>query len=101
MVTVIALLEASPGHETKVESELRSFVLDTSCEEGVSSYFISRDPQNRERLAVYERYTDASARDAHFASAHLRAALGRLEPLLAEAPTVLFLDEIAAWRERE
>jgi quinol monooxygenase YgiN len=97
MVIALALLSARPGHENDVESELRSLLAATSREDGVRGYSIARDPENRGRFVVYECYADASARAEHFASPHLRAALERLEPaLLAEAPVVRFLDEIAS-----
>lgn len=97
MVTVLALLTARPGHEKDVELELRRLLQDTSREAGVKSYFVARDPATSTSFVVYERYLDVAARDAHFASPHLRAALSRLEPrLLAAAPVVRFLDEVEA-----
>ena len=99
MNIVLATLSAHAAHRTDVETVLRRLLSATAREPGARGYFVSHDPLVPGRFTVYERYSDATARDAHFESQHLREALAQLEPWLSQAPLVTFLDEVAAFSE--
>ena len=71
----------------------------TAREPGALVYDLLRDEEHPDTVVVYERYRDAAAKKDHLASEHLRQALDRAAPLLAEPPSLRHLATAAFIRQ--
>jgi quinol monooxygenase YgiN len=81
---VIAQYRVRAGEEDKVAAALREMVAPTRAEPGNLDYQVFRDPADRSLFAVFEKYADAAAFDAHRASGHFATWLaGQALPALA------------------
>ncbi|MBK9614219.1 MAG: antibiotic biosynthesis monooxygenase [Uliginosibacterium sp.] len=79
MTVITAVLEAHPGREAELETELRKLVAQVAQEPGALEYTLHRAPDHASRFYFYERYRDQAAVDAHWATPLLQT-LPRLRP---------------------
>ncbi|WP_322041254.1 putative quinol monooxygenase [Burkholderia diffusa] len=72
-VTVIAFPVAPPGKEGELAAQFEVLVPATRAEPGCVTFTVHRHPQIANRFAVYEKFCDQAAFDAHLQYAHTRA----------------------------
>jgi quinol monooxygenase YgiN len=75
-VTVIAFLIAPPGKEHELAVQFEELVPATLAEPGCLAYVVHRHPQISNRFAVYEKFRDRAAFDAHLDYGHTQAFTG-------------------------
>jgi quinol monooxygenase YgiN len=82
---VVAQYRVRAGDEARVANALRNMVAPSRAEPGNVDYQVFRDPKDPSRFAVFERYTDESAFEAHLASPHFGTWLkGQVLPSLTD-----------------
>ncbi len=96
MIAVLAILHARPEHAAETEERLRGLASLTRQEPGAVEYWVHR--QGQHDFAVYEKYVDQEACDAHFATRYVTDFLTRADTLLAEPPTVQFCAEVTGFQ---
>ncbi len=69
---VIAYWTAKEGEEEAVAAALAKLTEPSRAEPGNLAYVVHRDPEDRRRFVMYERYVDVAAYEAHAASEHFR-----------------------------
>jgi len=95
MLAVVATLEAKEGKEAELEAVMRELAGAVQAHEpGCRLYALHRAKAPR-TYVMLERYVDPAALAAHSQSAHFRGAMGKLLPLLAGAPRIEMLEEVA------
>ncbi len=94
-VTVVARLKAQPGKEDEMGALLSGLVAPTRQEEGCLNYDLHRSAGDPALFLFHENWRSRPDLDRHLASAHLRAALARVEPILAEPPQIEIWSRIA------
>ena len=87
-VEVIASLRAKPGKEEQVEAVLAEVATPSREEEGCIEYGFYRDRADATRVLAFEIWANQDALDFHFETEHFKAAIGKLEGLLAEEPVI-------------
>lgn len=65
-------LEAVPGREQELETQLRALLIPTRNEPGCVAYELHRDPENHGKFMFYERFENQAALDAHLNSPHFK-----------------------------
>ncbi len=83
---VVLRLTAKPDKVQELKSVLVELVAPTRKEPGCLSYEIFQNNTDPCDFAFIEEWRDAAAIDAHWASAHVQAALAKGVPLLAGPP---------------
>ena len=82
IITVVAVIKAKPGAESRVEQALRDLIPPTRAERGCINYdlHVSRDDPGR--FIFLENWSTQADLDRHLASEHIAAAVeGVLGPL--------------------
>ena len=69
---VIARWRAKAGEEEAVARLFGEIVPLSRAEEGMVAYQVHRDPADARVFAIYERYRDSAAYEAHLESEHMR-----------------------------
>jgi quinol monooxygenase YgiN len=69
---VIARWTAKEGEEDAVAAALAALTEPSRAEPGNLAYVVHRDPADRRRFVIYERYRDEAAYEAHAASEHFK-----------------------------
>ena len=72
-VTVIAFPIAPPGKENELSAKFEELVPATLAEPGCIAFTVHRHPQISNRFAVYEKFRDQQAFDAHLGYGHTQA----------------------------
>jgi quinol monooxygenase YgiN len=91
MFVVTVTFEAYPEQAAPFLARVRRQALDSlNNEEGCHRFDVCVDPQQPERVFLYEIYTDAAAFAAHMATAHFRA-------FDAEAGSMLRSKAVETW----
>jgi quinol monooxygenase YgiN len=78
-VTVVARIEAKPGHEAAVEQALRGAVVATHQERDCLRYALHRELDQPRAFFLVERWTSRRALDEHLETPHLRELIGLLD----------------------
>jgi quinol monooxygenase YgiN len=81
MLIVAGTIEVEPDDRDALMAAALPMMAASQAEEGCLDYVFSVDPTDAGTVRVFERWTDAAALEAHFATAHmatLRAAMGPL-----------------------
>lgn len=85
VVIVIALYQTRPGAGDEVAAVLEQHVTATRSEPGCLDFVALRDAEDSERFALYERYVDEVAFQAHRRTPHFHTFVERrIVPLLQE-----------------
>lgn len=85
---VIARARAKTEYVTQVREILSALVEPTRRESGCISYELLQDSSNPTDFVFVERWANAAAERAHFATPHLLSTLQRLVGLLASEPEI-------------
>lgn len=89
---VIALFTPADGQADAVHAGLAALVAPSRAEPANRGYRVRRISATPPRYAVFERYRDAAAFEAHRTAPHTSAFLERADELLAERPEVLVFE---------
>jgi len=81
---VIARLVARSGKEEALRSLLMGLIAPTRKESGCITYELLQNKENSGECTFVEEWKDETALEAHFATDHIRDALGKFPNLLAE-----------------
>ena len=73
MLIVAGSIIAEPGGREPFLTAVQPMVSATLNEAGCHEYAFTPDPNDDDRVLLYELWDDQAALDAHFASAHLAA----------------------------
>ncbi|MER7757183.1 putative quinol monooxygenase [Kitasatospora sp. NPDC097643] len=92
-ITAIARLRAKAGRETQMREQARTMVAPSLAEPGCLSYRNYLDPEDPRVLVVVEEWESREAFEAHLASPHLAASLGRTAELLDGPPELRVLTD--------
>jgi len=94
MLAVIATLEVKAGKESEFEAVMKELAAKTLANEpGCKMYSLHR--KGPTTYVMLERYVDRAALATHSASEHFRSIAPRLTPVLAAAPKIETLEEVA------
>ena len=96
MVIVLAVLKSQAGKENEFEEALKVMVSNVQQEEGTLAYILHRAKDNPSIFMVYEKYTDDDAFAYHGATPHMAELFEKIGPLMAEEPSIVMYEEIAA-----
>jgi len=66
-------IQAAPGREEEVASQLKALVAPTRDETGCIKYLLHRDPENPAKFMFYEEFTDEMALERHRQTPHFQA----------------------------
>jgi quinol monooxygenase YgiN len=85
-----------PGQEARVESILRGMVAQTRCEPGCLRYdlYQSKSTAGARTFCLLERYTDATAQQAHRETSHYKDYRANIMDLLDQPIEVNLLDAL-------
>jgi quinol monooxygenase YgiN len=81
---VVARLKAKPEKTSELRALLMGLLAPTRQESGCIAYDLLENEEDPTEFNFVEEWRDGKALDAHFETAHIRNALGRLPELLAE-----------------
>lgn len=93
-LTVIATIQARPGHEAAVREGLLGLVAPTRSEEGCLNYDLHQDLEDPTRFVFHETWESAFHLERHLESEHIVANRERIGSSI-EALTVRRLERIA------
>ena len=88
-------IEAVPGHEERLASQLLALVAPSRKEAGCQVYELHRDPKSPGKFMFYERFRSQAALDEHLASPYFKAFVAYRE---AEKPDPVASIVITTWR---
>ena len=89
-VSAFVKLTAQPGRRHEMLDALRAMLPVVADEPGTEVYSFHLDQSDENVVWVFELYRDTDALDAHSSSDGMKALLGALAGLLADAPTMVF-----------
>ncbi|MBI3730147.1 MAG: antibiotic biosynthesis monooxygenase [Burkholderiales bacterium] len=95
MLLLLAQLQAHIAAKDEVKSLLEILLATTQEEAGSIFYAVHQQRDQPDKFMVYELYRGKASCDAHLQSVPVKAALQRLEALLAQPPTITFCDTVA------
>lgn len=95
MLLLLAQLQAHTPAREEVKSILQKLVASTHEEAGSILYAVHQQQELPDNFLVYELYRDKVACDTHLQSTPVKAALQRMEVLLAQPPIITFCDTVA------
>ena len=87
-VHVVARYLAKPGKEDEVRAVLSALIAPSRREIGCYQYDLLRNLTDPRDFCFVERWEDARAVDEHSQTAHLKAAIAKIEPLVEAPPDV-------------
>jgi quinol monooxygenase YgiN len=83
-LTIVANIEALPGKETFVETELLKLIPITLAEAGCLQYDLHRDNENPCQFLFFERWESRDLWQAHTGAPHLKAYVEATEGMIGE-----------------
>jgi quinol monooxygenase YgiN len=83
-IVVVGAFTALPGKEGVAREVLESLIVPTHAEDGCILYALNVGADDPARLTFVERWASRDALDAHLATDHISAALGRLDELFTD-----------------
>ena len=89
MIVVIVTARAREGHEAEVHAALLEAVPPTRAEAGCIQYDLHVGAEDPALIAVYERWADQAALDAHVQTPHARALHAKGRDLLDGKPSMV------------
>lgn len=92
-ITIIAFPTAATGHENELAARLDTLAAATRAEAGCLSFTVHQHPEAPGRFAVYEKFRDQAAFDAHLQCEHAQVFVAWLQ---ASGSTLQF----ERWNER-
>ncbi len=87
-LTIVATIQALPGHENDVEKALLEVIPPTLAEPGCIQYDLHRDLQKTGLFLFFENWSTREEWDAHMESSHLAAMKKATDGKLEE--TIIF-----------
>jgi quinol monooxygenase YgiN len=94
MFVLIAKLQAKPGKEKELETELKSVFAKVKDEAGTVSYVLHRAQDNAGKFLFYEKYKDKAALDFHMKTPYLQEMFARIADLTAGKAELEFYEDI-------
>lgn len=95
MIGVVATMKVKPDQNAAFEQAMGELVAGTRANEpGVKVYQFCRSRKDANTYIVMELYQDQATLDAHMKSDWFRAAGPKLQPCLAERPTLDVYDAL-------
>jgi quinol monooxygenase YgiN len=88
MICVIAQLKARPEKVEDARAVLASTAASTRQESGCLQYDLHVSVEDPTSFALYERWRDKAALDAHFKMPYVQALFGRVAELLVAPPSM-------------
>ena len=89
MIVVIVTARARDGHEAEVQDALLEAARLTRAEPGCVQYDLHVGAEDPALVAVYERWADQAALDAHYQTPHARALHAKGRELLDGKPSMV------------
>jgi quinol monooxygenase YgiN len=71
MLIIAGSIRTEPGHRDAFLTAVKPMVAATHTEDGNREYVFSPDPDDEDRILLFELWDDQAALDAHFASEHM------------------------------
>ncbi len=93
-VVVVGAFTALPGKEQDAREALAALVEPTHAESGCILYALHVGAEDPARLTFVERWASKADLDAHLASAHIAAALARLDELMTDHRDITVFDAL-------
>jgi quinol monooxygenase YgiN len=93
-ITVVAEMQAKPGHEAHVQRELLSLVAPTRNEAGCLNYDLHRSADNSARFLFHENWASKADLDRHLKALLLQAVLAKVGELLARPPRITIWEKV-------
>jgi quinol monooxygenase YgiN len=93
-LTVIAQFKAKPGKESQIRQELLALVAPSRKDDGCLNYDLHQALDNPTRFLFHENWTSKAHLDRHLQQPELKAALARVDQLVAEPPQVTLWEKI-------
>ena len=87
-LTVIAEVQAKPGHEEAVRDGRLALVKPTHAEAGCMSYDLHESIDEKGLFFFYENWTGEQALQQHLATPHIQAMMAQSEQLLARPVSI-------------
>jgi quinol monooxygenase YgiN len=100
-IVVVGSFTAKPGREDEAIAAFEALLEPTHGEEGCILYALHRGVDDPARLAFIERWSSREALDAHLASPHVSAVLGRVDELFGEGGEVVVYEARAGGDQRK
>lgn len=88
-------MQAKPGKEAELRSNLMSLVAPTHDEGGCVQYDLHESTDQPGRFVFYENWTSRATFEQHGATAHIQAFRAKKDDLLAEPARILTYTRIA------
>jgi quinol monooxygenase YgiN len=92
-LALLALLEARPGMEEKLETFLSSASALARLEPGTIAWYAIQLDQSR--FAIFDTFADRNGREAHLSGEVAKALLAKADTLLATPPTIELAEIVA------
>jgi quinol monooxygenase YgiN len=87
-VHVIERFMAKPGKEDELKAVLTGLVAPSRREIACYQYDLLRNPADPREFCFIERWEDNDAFEQHHATAHVKAALAQVQPLVETPPDI-------------
>lgn len=94
-IAVVAVAQAKPGCEAKLEAAIRLCIPETRKEAGCRLYTVHQDLEHAGRFVFIERWDSREALDAHVKEAHFQAMVKGFEGNLQGELEVSVLRELS------
>src|ERR1700675_3176524 len=92
---VIAEIVAKPGSADELRSLLVPFAEKSRTEPGCQVYTLLEVQSEPGRFLTFERWTDKAALEVHMTTPHIKEIVPKLEPVLAQPFTQIFLGAVS------
>jgi quinol monooxygenase YgiN len=86
---IIATAKARPGKEGELEAALREVAGPTRAQPGCVEFGLYRVRGSPGTIVGLERWASEADHDKHLQGAHVQRLMGRMGPILAEAPSIV------------
>ncbi|MFT3729245.1 MAG: putative quinol monooxygenase [Terricaulis sp.] len=94
-IKIVAILVAKPGKREELSALLTTILRASRAEPGNLRYDLWCDQADPNRFILDELYADQASIDAHKASAHFQAYLGKINGLAERSAYVLSAEDVA------
>jgi quinol monooxygenase YgiN len=96
MITLTSKIQAVEGKEDALEPIPLAFAGHVKSEDGAIIYNLHRIIDKKGCFLFYERFRDKEAFESHGSTSHMKKLINDIGGLLAKAPEMDFLEEIAS-----
>ena len=96
MISLFVKIPLKPGKAPEFTQAFKEIAVDVAKEEGNFLYSLSFAKDAPDTAIIMERYKDQDALTAHSKSAHYKAFGPKIGGLVAGAPEIKIMDEVAA-----